>query len=321
MNRLNYRHLQYFWAVASEGHLTRAAAQLHVSQSALSSQVRQLEEQVGQALFERDGRRLRLTPMGRVVMNYADSIFALGSELMAAVATGQEQPVQQLRVGSVSTLSRNFQENFLRPVIGAEQVRLSLQSGSLDELLPLLASHKLDVVLANRPVIPDTDNTWRCRRLARQPVCLVGPPLPEDDTFQFPDDLHGRSLLLPSRSSDIRAQFDLVCEDLGVEPAVLAEVEDMAMLRLLTRDSGAVALVPAVVVQDELGSGLLSHYCDVPDVVESFYAITAQRRHQPAILEHLLAPFRSGEDVEASMQAASRVSAWKTPPVPREPKS
>lgn len=316
MNRLNYHHLQYFWAVAREGHLTRAAGQLHVSQSALSSQIRQLEEQIGHALFERDGRRLRLTAMGRVVMNYAESIFALGGELMAAVATGQDQPVQQLRVGSVSTLSRNFQENFLRPVIGADDVRLSLQSGSLDELLPLLASHKLDVVLSNRPVSADADNAWRCRRIARQPVCLVGPPLPEGQSFRFPDDLGDVPLLLPSRASDIRTQFDLVCEDLGIEPTVLAEVEDMAMLRLLTRDSGAVALVPAVVVQDELGSGLLVHYCDVPGVVESFYAITAERRHQPAMLHELLAPFRADRDAATSAEAESRLSAWKTPPRP-----
>lgn len=306
MNRLNYHHLQYFWAVAREGHLTRAAGQLHISQSALSSQIRQLEEQVGHQLFERDGRQLRLTAMGRVVMNYAESIFALGGELIAAVATGQDQPQQQLRVGSVATLSRNFQENFLRPVIGAEDVRLSLESGSLDELLTLLASHRLDVVLSNRPVSADADNAWRCRRLARQPVCLVGPPLSPGCAFCFPDDVNDVALLLPSRSSDIRTQFDLVCEDLGIEPTVIAEVEDMATLRLLTRDSGAVALVPTVVVQDELGSGLLSHYCDVPGVVESFYAITAERRYQPAMLHRLLAPFRS--DVGATMPQSAEGS-------------
>jgi len=292
INRLNYRHLHYFLAVAREGHLTRAAEWLHVSQSALSAQIKQLEEQLGHELFERDGRRLQLTPMGQIVMGYAEDIFGLGDELMAAVATGQEQAIQQLRVGSVATLSRNFQENFLRPVVGTQEVRLLLQAGSLDELLSLLGRHQLDVVLSNRPVSGDASHRWHCRRLDRQPVCLVGPPQAEGDGFRFPDDVMGTPLLLPSRSSEIRTQFDLLCDDLGIEPTVLAEVEDMATLRLLARDSGAMALVPAVVVQDELQSGLLVHYSDVPGVVEDFYAITAERRHQPAVLEQLLAPFR-----------------------------
>ena len=124
MRNLNFHHLYYFWVVAKEGHLTRAAQQLHVAQSALSSQIRQLEEQLGNPLFKRDGRTLRLTEVGHLVLQYAESIFNLGSELLATVASGELQRVQRLRIGAVATLSRNFQENFLLPVIGAEGVTL-----------------------------------------------------------------------------------------------------------------------------------------------------------------------------------------------------
>ncbi|SNT15817.1 transcriptional regulator, LysR family [Noviherbaspirillum humi] len=289
MQRLNYRHLYYFWSVAREGNLTRVAEQLHVSQSALSAQIRQFEEQLGYDLFLREGRSLKITEAGRMVLGYADGIFALGGELMAVVGSGHGGRLQRLRVGAVATLSRNFQENFLRPVMGMEEVQLVLESGGLEELLARLSVHKLDLVLSNRPVTPEAEQPWRCRRIARQPVCLVGPPRGGAAPFRFPQDLHGVKLLLPGHTSDIRTQFDLLCEDLKVEAKIFAEVDDMAMLRLLTRDSGGVSLVPAVVVQDELRSGVLEQYCVVPKVHENFYAITTERQFQPAALEQLLA--------------------------------
>lgn len=287
-SRLNYRHLYYFWMVAKEGHLTRVAEQLHVSQSALSSQIRQLEAQMNHALFLRQGRSLQLTEVGRVVLGYADGIFALGTELVAAVAAGGGQKLQRLKVGGVANVSRNFQENFLRPVMGMEDVQLVLESGSLDELLPRLAVHKLDLVLSNRPVSADDEQPWQCRRIARQPVCLVGKPRPASRPFRFPEDLAEVKLLLPGHSSDIRTEFDMLCEQLQIKIKVFAEVDDMAMLRLLARDSGGVALLPAVVVQDELHSGVLQQYCVVPKVYENFYAISVERQFQSAVLKKLL---------------------------------
>ena len=288
-SRLNYRHLYYFWMVAKEGHLTRVAEQMHLSQSALSMQIRQLEEQLGYALFLRESRALKLTELGHVVLDYADNIFAMGNELIEVVAAGRGNRSQRLRVGAVATLSRNFQENFLRPVMGMEDVKLVLESGTLDELLGRLAVHKLDIVLSNRPVSTDEEQAWRCRRIARQPVCLVGKPRTDDKPFRFPAGLKGLKLLLPGHSSDIRTEFDMLCEARGITVDIFAEVDDMAMLRLLARDAGGVALVPAVVVQDELKTGLLQQYCVVPEVFENFYAITTERQFQPKVLEALLA--------------------------------
>lgn len=289
LKRLNFHHLHYFWVVAKEGHLSRAAQQLHVSQSALSSQIRQLEEQMGQPLFDREHRSLRLTEVGNLVLGYAESIFSLGSELMATVRGGEGQRVQQLRIGAVATLSRNFQQNFLRPVIGLERIQLVLESASLEDLLERLRVHKLDLLLSNRPVTTDTQQPWRCRRISHQRVCLVGPPRPKKKTFRFPQDLPQVRLLLPGRSSDIRNQFDLLCADLHLELRPYAEVDDMAMLRLLARDSGGVAMVPEVVVQDEVQAGILQKYCVVPKVFENFYAITTRRYFQPTALKILLA--------------------------------
>jgi len=288
LRQLNFHHLHYFWVVAREGHLTRAAQQLHVSQSALSSQIRQLEEQLGHALFLREGRTLRLTEFGVLALGYADSIFSLGAELISTAQGGAGQQSQRLRVGAVATLSRNFQENFLRPVIGIPDIRLSLESASLEELLERLRAHRLDLILSNKPVSADAQQRWRCRRVSRQSVCLVGPPRRRRKPFSFPEDMHDLPLLLPGRSSDIRSQFDLLCEELGLTVRAYAEVDDMAMLRLLARDSGGVTVVPEVVVQDELKQGSLHKYCELPRVFENFYAITMRRHFQSAVLKSLL---------------------------------
>jgi len=288
MRQLNYHHLYYFWVVAKEGHLTRAARQLHVSQSALSSQIRQLQDQLGHELFSRDGRTLRLTEMGHIVLEYAESIFSLGSELLALTESGEMQRLQRVRIGSVATLSRNFQENFLRPVIGDAEVKLVIRSASLEELLEQLRVHRLDLILSNRAVAADGSTPWRCQQIAEQSVCIVGPPGRPARQFEFPRDLQRMPLLLPGPSSDIRSQFDLLCEGYGIEIEPYAEVDDMAMLRLLARDSGGLAVVPEVVVQDELQSGKLEKYRVLDNVVERFYAITARRHFELVALTTLL---------------------------------
>jgi LysR family transcriptional activator of nhaA len=287
MARLNYLHLHAFWAVAREGHLTRAAERLHVSPSALSTQIRQLEDQFGQPLFERQRRQLRLTEAGQLALSYAESIFSAGNELLALLREGQGPGRQVLRIGAVATLSRNFQDNLLRPLVRRDDVELLLQSGSLDELLGRLQVHTLDLVLANQAVDGTGDAPWRCRRIARQPVSLVGPA--GGEPFLFPADIATRPLLLPSRAHAIRAGFDLWCEQRGLRPVVRAEVDDMAMLRLLARDAGAPALLPTVVVQDELRSGVLRELAVVPGLHEQVYAITVKRHFTPPLLKSLLA--------------------------------
>lgn len=288
MPQLNYHHLNYFRVVAKTGNLTRAANQLHVAQSALSTQIRQLEEQLGQPLFLRQGRGLELTEAGRIALNYADNIHASGSELMALFRDGNVEARQVLRIGAVATLSRNFQESFIEPLLQRPDVTLVLQSGGLAELLTRLAAHNLDLVLSNRRVIADAAHPWRCQRLTRQPVSLVGKPRPAQPPFRFPDDLKGLTLMLPGPESELRAGFDLLCEQRGIRVKVLAEVDDMAMMRVLARVADAPALVPAVVVRDELRQGLLQEYARVPNLYEDFFAISIRRQFQHPLIDELL---------------------------------
>ena len=295
MDHLNYQHLKYFWMVAREGNLTRAATRLHVSQSALSTQIQKLEAQVGQPLFARTGRTMSLTEAGQVALGYAETIFSTGDELMSVLQNQQHPERQSLRVGAVATLSRNFQENLLQPLLPRDDVQLSLQSGRLRELLQGLRVHSLDLVLSNQRVQATAEDPWRCRRIARQPVSLVGKPRRSRKKFRFPEDMADRPLVLPSHASDIRPGFDVLCSRLGVRYQLQAEVDDMALLRLLARDSGAMAVVPTVVVRDELRDRKLQQYCVLPDLFENFYAITVPRQFEPPLLKNLLR--RGSEEV------------------------
>jgi len=288
MSGLNYHHLRYFWAIAHERSLTRAAARLHVSPSALSIQLRQLEERLGQPLFDRRNRRIELTEAGRMALEYADAIFRTGEELVSTLKGGARQGRAVLRVGAVATLSRNFQLGWLKPLLSRDDVELVLRSGSLRELLPQLAAHSLDVVLSNTVVPRDKTAPWRVFKIGEQEASLVGRPYKDRKRFVFPDSLRDTPIVLPGPESSLRESFDTLMEQVGVRPVVAAEVDDMAMLRLMARETRGVALVPPVVVTDELARKTLVEWARVPGLRETFFAVTASRRFANPLLKLLI---------------------------------
>jgi len=285
MRTLNYHHLRHFWVIAREGGLTRAAQRLHIAQSALSTQLRALEAELGQPLFERRGKRMELTEAGRIALDHAETIFRTGEELVATLH-GRGQRRRILRLGAVATLSRNFQLEFLRPLLQREEVELILTSGSLRELLERLDALALDAVLSNVPVPHVAESDRMVWLIDDQPVSLVGRP--GQGKLVLPDALRETPVLLPGRASSIRQGFDLIMDRAGIRPRVLAEVDDMAMLRLLARESPGVTLVPPIVVQDELRAGVLEERATVPELHETFYAITLRRRFPNPLLVELL---------------------------------
>ncbi len=287
MALLNYHHLRYFHVVAHEGHLTRAADRLNISQSTLSAQIRQLEDRLGQALFERRGRALHLTEAGRIALDHADTIFATGDELVATLQqTGR--PRQALRVGALATLSRNFQLAFLRPVLDRSDVEVILRAGSAGELFEALLALQLDVVLTNEPPRADVLHPFITHRLAEQPVSLIGTPALVALGDSLASRLAAAPLLLPTRSSGLRTAFEAVLSRLDIQPQIAAEIDDMAMLRLLTREGAGLAVIPPIVVRDELDSGELLEADRLPAMSEAFYAVTSERRFPNPLLQDML---------------------------------
>lgn len=287
MRRLNYHHLHYFWMVARQGKLTETAELLKISQSALSMQIRQLEDDLGQPLFHRKARRLELTEAGRIAFSHAEDIFRRGDQLRALLVEGRQADRQHVRIGSVATLSRNFQEAFVRPLIDREDVHLVMQSGRLEEMLSRLATHSIDLLLSNVPVQGDEEHAWRSRLIAKQAVSIIGHGR-RRRKFRLPEDLQEAKVLVPGQGSEIRNAFELLCEQWEVQPTVLAEVDDMAMLRLLARDSAALAIMPKVVVRDEINSGILIEHVSLPGVYENFYGIRVRRQFESPIIRELM---------------------------------
>ena len=283
----NFHHLHYFWAVAHEKNLTRAAQHLHVSQSAVSMQIQKLEAELGHPLFERRGRQLLLTEAGRIALDHADAIFARGKELENALeGSGTERRV--LRVGSLATLSRNFQLAFLRPLFAQGDVEIVIRSGAFAEMLRALEAHVIDVLLANTAPPRDAATPWVAHAIAEQPVSLVGPPTKQRRKRSLEELLSSEPLVLPAAETSIRAGFDALVNRLGIRPRIVAEVDDMAMLRLLARERIGLAVVPSIVVRDELEARELVELAPLPQLKETFFAITLARRFPNPLLKLLI---------------------------------
>ncbi|MEZ5754170.1 MAG: LysR family transcriptional regulator [Paracoccaceae bacterium] len=288
MAQINLHHLRLFRAVASDGTLTGAARTLNLSQSALSTQLRALEASLGQDLFERRGRGLVLTEAGRIALDHAEAIFRTADDLTATLReTGRAR--RALRVGALATLSRNFQMQFLRPLIGRADVEVVIRSGSQDELLRGLDALALDVVLTNLAPARDAASPWLIHRLDEQPVGLIGTPTRVGHApLSLADRIASQPLILPTRETALRAAFDALAARLGVPPILAAEVDDMAMIRLLARADAGLAIIPPIVVRDELLSGALVEAARLDGIGETFFAVTQQRRFPNPLLAEVL---------------------------------
>lgn len=286
---LNLHHLRLFRAVAHDGTLTGAAQSLNISQSAVSTQVRALEASLGHALFDREGRRLSLTEAGRIALDHAEEIFRASEALTATLkAKGAGQKI--LHVGALATLSRNFQMAFLEPMIGRSDVELVLRSGPQDSLLANLDDLSLDVVLTNQIPAREAGSAILVHRIDEQPVSIVGACHRAAPDAKVVDLLASQPLVLPARESSLRAGFDALLDRLGIVPHIAAEADDMAMLRLLARADAGLAVIPPIVVKDELATGRLHDFGRIEGISEIFCAVTISRRFPNPLLAELLPP-------------------------------
>ncbi|MEM9704450.1 MAG: LysR family transcriptional regulator [Pseudomonadota bacterium] len=309
---LNYNHLRYFWAVAHNGNLTRTADQLNVSQSALSLQIKKLEDRLGHALFDRKGKQLVLTEAGKIALDHADAIFSTGDELVSTLNEQSDGTLRVLRVGALSTLSRNFQAQFLKPLMTDDTAGVTIRTAGLRTLIEDLNAHNLDVVLTNQAPVRTADEDWIVHKLAEQRVSLVGCPRRLKPGKNLAETISKHVVITPSVDNAMRVGFDALCEKLGVRPKIVAEVDDMALLRVLARDGAGLAVVPPIVVIDELESGALDEVTTLPSVAEHFYAVTTRRRFPNPLLKVVFdaaADFDGADDHHLDRPNANNVAS------------
>lgn len=289
---MNYNHLHYFWVVAKAGKLTVAAQQLNLSQSALSAQIKKLEHQIGHDLFERRGRGLVLTAAGQITLDHAETIFSSGEALLRRLEHSEQLDKQMIRIGTISTLSRNFQMAFINRILKHDDVNVVIRSGSLAELLSALKAHRLDVVLVNQVPLRDSATRWSAHILDQQDVSLIGTKARARGRTSLQALLSTEPIILPTADSGCRNGIDILFQRLGIRPNIIAEVDDMAMMRLLAREDLGLAILPPIVVVDELSKGLLHNICKLDGITEVFAALTQNSKLPNTILDTLLSSYR-----------------------------
>jgi len=296
---LNYKHLHYFWVVAQEGSITRAAERLGVAVQTISGQLSLLERQLGKALFNSQGRGLVLSDAGRLALGYADQIFQLGEALSEAVSNSDSGSTLRLRAGISDGIPKLLAYRLLSSVTSMPaDVRLICDEGEFETLLADLALHRLDVVLTDRAAPVGGNLKLFSSRLGDFATGLFGTPeLVERYTPGFPASLNGAPLLLPTRHNALRGRIDRWLEDTGIRPKIVGEFEDSALLNTFGR--GGLGLFPApLALADQVESSLEARVLGpMHDVSEQIYAISNERRIRHPAIEVLCAasPLVAGE--------------------------
>lgn len=286
---LNFRHLYYFWVVAQEGSVTRAAERLGVAVQTISTQLGLLERALGKSLLAPQGRRLTPTEAGRTALAYADQIFLLGQQMQEALAGSGDAGAMRLTVGISNSLPKliayRLLEAALRLPTSERRIKLVCYEDQFDSLLADLALHKLDVVLADRPISPGSALRVFSHLLGESELTLFGTPeLAERYRPGFPDSLHGAPLLLPTRNNAMRGRIEQWFEGGGLRPQVAGEFEDNALLNTFGRSGLGLFFAPAAMaeeVADQLGALPVGA---IPQLREPVYAISSERKiRHPAV--------------------------------------
>lgn len=291
MAQLNYKHLHYFWVVAQEGSITRAAERLDVAVQTISGQLSLLEKQLGKALFNSQGRGLVLSDAGRTALGYADQIFQLGDALVEALAQSDSPHTLRLRAGISDGIPKLLAYRLLSSVTGmSADVRLVCDEGEFENLLADLALHRLDVVLTDRAAAVGSNLKVFSTRLGDFATGLFATPeLHTRYAEGFPASLNGAPMLLPTRHNALRGRIERWLETQQLHPRIVGEFEDSALLNTFGR--GGLGIFPAPMSLAEQVTSQLNAQAlgEMAGVSEQIYAISNERRIRHPAVEVLCA--------------------------------
>jgi len=248
---VNFKHLRYFAEIARRGSITAAARALHVAPQTVSSQLLELEESLGQPLFDRVGRGLRMTPAGETALDYANGIFALGDELTAVLRGTARARSVHLRVGITDSVPKLLTVRLLQPMIDAhrDELELTCREGRFVELLALMAAGELDVVLADTAAPANLARSLQARTLTQSGVSfLAAPALATTLNENFPASLDGAPYVVGTAPHSLHGQaVDAWFAQRGVRPRIVGHVDDSALLTGFAEGGLGVIAVPTSV--------------------------------------------------------------------------
>lgn len=304
---INYKHLQYFQVVSTQGTVARAAEQLHVSPQAISTQLQVLEAQLGAELFRKKGRLLELTEAGKTVLQYAEQIFSIGNELEQAIRRGIFTGTETLRVGICDVIPKTMAFRLLQPARDAGlAMRLVCREGRFGDLIQELSAHRLDLIISDQGLPPGGTVRGHTHLLGSSVVAVLGhPDLCHAWPGPFPVRLKGAPFLMPGQDATLHSRLKAWLEAQQLRPIVVGEFDDGALLKSFARAGAGFVAVPEVLAATVGAQFGLEQIGTVDAIVEQFYAVTAERRvHHPA-LQRILE--RAGQLFEGDRRSSGAV--------------
>lgn len=289
----SYRHLYYFWVVAKEGGIARAAERLGMAVQTVSTQVRELERSLGYALLKPAGRGVALTDAGFAAMRQAEQIFQLGELLPVVLRDAVGSPTVRLVVGISDELPKLAVRSLMQPVMQAPHLRLLCLVGEFEDLLGDLALHRLDVVLADRAAPPNPSLKVYSHSLGSSALAWYAPPsLYAAARRNFPQSLATVPVLLPTTHAAVRVRIDQWFERMAIQPNVVGEFEDSAMLKTFGAAGMGVFPMAGLVHHDLTVRYAVRRVGSCEGVDEHFFAIGARKKVLHPLVERLLAAER-----------------------------
>jgi len=287
MKWINYQHLLYFWTVAREGSVTRAAEILHLAQPTISGQIHVFERSLGEKLFQKKGRLLSLTDTGRLVYRYADEIFALGRELGDALKGQPTGRPLRFQVGVADSLPKVIVHRLIEPALSMkEPIHLVCHEGRPEELLAQLALHRLDIALLDMPAPPAANVRAYSHLLGISNISVFGVPRLADLYRKgFPESLHGAPFLLPGENSSLRRNLEQWFDARDIRPNVKGEFADSALLKAFGQAGDGLFIAPSVTEEEVCKQYNVRALGQLDGVREHFYAISVERKlKHPAVM-------------------------------------
>jgi len=283
---INYKHLHYFWVVAKQGGITRASERLHLTPQTISGQISLLEENIGEALFSKAGRRLELTETGRLVLSYADEIFSVGGELEEALRNLPPERQMIFKVGIADVVPKMIAYRLLAPALSLpDPVRIICRENNLENLLAELAVHRVDMVIADGPIPPGINVRGFNHVLGECGISFLAvPQLARPLRKNFPHSLNGAPLLIPSESNLVQGKLLDWLDNMRIYPRIVGEFDDSALMKVFGQAGTGIFIVPtpiSIEVAKQYGVRIIG---GTKEVLEQYYAISVERRiSHPAV--------------------------------------
>lgn len=288
-NSYNYRHLYYFWVVAKEGSMSKAAERLDMAIQTISAQVHELEKSLGYLLFKPAGRGIALTESGFAALEIADQIFSIGEKLPEAVRDAALSPKTKIIIGVSDGLPKLITRQLLEPILKHKDVQLIAHEGDFDSLLADLALHRLDIILADRPAPNNKNLNVYSEELTRTSMAWFSPKqFVKKSRRNFPECLRELPVLLPTSHSTVRLLIDQWFSKHGITPNIVGEFEDSALLKTFAASGLGVFPAGKLVEKDLKETYGMELLGDCEEIYEYFYAIRCEKKIQHPLVQAII---------------------------------